>query len=145
MLGGDRFQEQGFMQFPTGATIVVTDGRNLRLFRNSGDELNLHIEELAAPAMHAHHGAGRGPHGDKANDSPRSNAEDSHAAAVAEWLNQEAASGRLGALYIVAPPRTLGELRRHYHPTVKSRLIGEMNKEHTHDSLNVLTDLLAGA
>lgn len=133
------------MQFPTGATIVVTDGKTLRLFRNSGDELHLRMEELAAPKLHAQHGAGRGPHGDKANDSPRSNAEDSHAAAVADWLNKEAVSGRVKALYIVAPPRTLGELRRHYHPAVKSCLIGEMNKEHTHDSLHVLRDLLAAA
>jgi protein required for attachment to host cells len=133
------------MQFPTGATIVVTDGNTLRLLRNDGDELHLRLAELPAPALHTHHGAGHGPHANKANDSPRSNTEDNHAAAVADWLNGEAVGGRVSAVYVVAPPRTLGELRRHYHPALKSRLLGELNKEHTQDAVNALRDVLAAA
>lgn len=133
------------MQFPTGATIVVTDGNTLRLLRNEGDELHLRLEEFPAPVLHAHHGAGRGPHPHKGNDSPRSNTEDNHAAAVADWLNAEAVGGRFSAVYVVAPPRTLGELRRHYHPALKSRLLGELNKEHTHDTVNALRDMLVAA
>ena len=133
------------MQFPTGATIVVTDGHTLRLLRNDGDELHLRLEELAAPALHTHHGAGHGPHPHKANDSPRSNSEDDHAAAVAGWLNAEAIGGRVSAVFVVAPPRTLGELRRHYHPALKSRLLGELNKEHARDPVKTLHDVLVAA
>jgi protein required for attachment to host cells len=133
------------MQFPTGATIVVTDGDTLRLLRNGGNELHLRLEELPAPALHTHHGAGHGPHANKANETPRGNAEDNHAAAVAAWLNAEAIGGRVSAVYVVAPPRTLGELRRHYHPALKSRLLGELNKEHARDPVDALHDVLVAA
>ena len=37
----------------------------------------------------------------------------------------------LNALIVVAPPKTLGELRKHYHKEVTSRLKGELDKDLT--------------
>ncbi len=34
-------------------------------------------------------------------------------------------------MIIVAPPRTLGELRKHYHKEVEKRLAGEIAKDLT--------------
>jgi protein required for attachment to host cells len=35
------------------------------------------------------------------------------------------------ALVIVAPPRTLSDLRQAFHPDVKSRIVAEINKDLT--------------
>ena len=38
---------------------------------------------------------------------------------------------KLKALVIVAPPRTLSDLRQAFHPDVKSRIMAEINKDLT--------------
>jgi protein required for attachment to host cells len=133
------------MQFPKGTTIVVTDGAKLRLFRNTGDELHLQLEELAAPKITATHHGSATHHGAEGNPAHRQIAEDSHAAGTVHWLNAEVLAGRIGTLYVIAPPRTLGELRPHYHAELKKKLLGELAKEHTNDGLKELRDLLAAA
>jgi protein required for attachment to host cells len=40
--------------------------------------------------------------------------EDRFAAAVAEMLKRRALANEFDSLVVVAPPRTLGELRKHY-------------------------------
>jgi protein required for attachment to host cells len=57
--------------------------------------------------------------------------EDAFAAAAADWLNREAIANRIDDLIVIAAPRTLGELRRHYHVTLKERLRAELHKEMT--------------
>ena len=127
------------MQFPKSSTIAVTDGSKLRLFTNVGDELHLQLEELPPPKLPAHHqGAGRQHHSGAGNNTERQLEEDSYAASVAKLLNQQVLAGEIGQLYVVAPPRTLGELRKHYHPVLQVRLLGELGKEHTHDTPEVL-------
>ncbi len=37
--------------------------------------------------------------------------------------------GKIEALIVVAAPRTLGELRKHYHGEVKKRVLGEIAKD----------------
>ncbi len=122
------------MQFPKSSTIAVTDGSKLRLFRNDGDERHLQLHELDSPALpHA-----RQHHSGAANPSERHVDEDNHAASVAALLNRQVLAGEISQLYIVAPPRTLGELRKHYHPVLQVRLLGELGKEHTNDTPEVL-------
>ena len=55
--------------------------------------------------------------------------EDAHAAAVVGWLNQRATSGEIKHLVVVAPPRTLGEMRRHCDKQLEAILLGEAHKE----------------
>ena len=48
---------------------------------------------------------------------------------MAEWLNHQVASHAIEHLVVIAPPRTLGELRLHYAKPVSQALIGEVAKE----------------
>ena len=57
--------------------------------------------------------------------------EDRFAAETAEMLKRRALAHEYDALIIVAPPKTLGELRKHYHKEVSSRLAGELAKDLT--------------
>lgn len=57
--------------------------------------------------------------------------EDRFAQKVAEMLEKRALSNSFDALIVAAPPRTLGELRQHYHKEVKARLLGEIDKDLT--------------
>ena len=44
------------------------------------------------------------------------------AAETADLLKRQAMRGEYDKLFVVAPPRTLGELRKHYHKEVANRL-----------------------
>jgi protein required for attachment to host cells len=125
------------MQFPHDTAIVVTDGQKLRLLRNTGDEQKLTLAELPSPDVRGT--AGPGQHQD--NDRH----EVSFEAAVARWLNHEISSGAIGKVYIVAPPRAMGELRSHYGKMLKDRLLGELTKEHTQDSVKALEAVLTSS
>lgn len=57
--------------------------------------------------------------------------EDRFAAEVAGMLKEAALRNDFEALIIVAPPKTLGELRKHYHGSVSDRLAGELAKDLT--------------
>ena len=57
--------------------------------------------------------------------------EDRFAAETAELLRKRALSNDFESLIIVAPPKTLGELRKHYHKEVEKRLAGEVAKDLT--------------
>lgn len=140
------------MQYPHGTTIAVTDGRKLRLFRNAGDELHLQLLELPEPDVHGHEeSAHRHQHtGQDNKDQQRlrdrrmdkQKQEESLEASVAAWLNHEVLTGRIAQLFVVAPPRTLGVLRQHYHVALKEKLLGELDREHTHDKIEWLREAL---
>ncbi|MEO7385474.1 MAG: host attachment protein [Gammaproteobacteria bacterium] len=134
------------MQYPHGTTIAVTDGQKLRLFRNTGDESHLQLLESPPPDIEGHNkGSGRRHHNSPGNPDPSRQEEDSYSSAVADWLNEQVLAGKIGPIYIVAPPRALGELRRHYHTTLKDKLLGELDKEHTNDTVEVLHQALTHA
>jgi protein required for attachment to host cells len=134
------------MQFPRNTTIAVSDGQKLRMFRNTGDELHLQLHELPPLALSPHNkGSGKRHHSSAGNPDDRRLEEDSYASATADLLNQQVLAGEIGNLYVVAPPRTLGELRKHYHPSLQAKLLGELGKEHTNDALDVLQRALVAA
>jgi protein required for attachment to host cells len=144
----------GIPRLPPDATIVVTDGQKLRLFRNTGDGAQVALTELPRPDVHGdEEGAGRHQHTgpDNADDRrmqdrrlDKDHQEASFGAAVAKWLNHEIAAGRMGALFVIAPPRALGDLRLHYGDALKQQLLGELAKEHTQDSAHALEKVLQG-
>jgi protein required for attachment to host cells len=134
------------MQYPGGTTIAVADGRTLRVLRNTGDENHLRLEELDDPHLHGHNkGSGHRHHNTSGNPDASRQGEDSFASATADWLNQEVLSGKINHLFIVATPKTLGELRRHYHKALEAKLLGELAGEHTGDSIEHLHKVLATA
>lgn len=57
--------------------------------------------------------------------------EDRFAAEVAGLLREGALHNSFESLIVVAPPKTLGELRKHYHASVTERLAGELAKDLT--------------
>jgi protein required for attachment to host cells len=57
--------------------------------------------------------------------------EDRFAADTAELLKKRALRNDFDNLIIVAPPRSLGELRKHYHKEVERRISGEIAKDLT--------------
>lgn len=120
------------MLIPHGTIVAVADGKKLELFRNEGDETSLKLAAKPAPDMHAHgKDSGHRHHSSSANPDHHLQAEDGFAAAVAGWLNAEAIAGRIEHVVVIAAPRALGEMRRHYHVKLKAGLIGELAKELT--------------
>jgi protein required for attachment to host cells len=140
------------MQLPHDTTVAVTDGQKLRLFRNTGTELHMALTELPQPDVHGdEEGANRHQHTGQDNRDQRrlqdrrldkDHQQASFESAVARWLNHEIATGKIGPLFVIAPPRALGELRLHYGEALKKKLLGELPKEHTHDSVHSLEQVL---
>lgn len=71
--------------------------------------------------------------------------EDRFAAEAAELLKMRALANNFDSLIVVAPPRTLGELRKHYHKEVESRLKGEIDKDLTGHPIDEIEKALAAA
>jgi len=133
------------MQLPHGTIIAVADGEKLNLFRNSGDEA---APQLAAighddPA-NDNSGSGGRHQASSANPDHGQLAEDDFAAGIAAMLNARALGGKIDDLVIIAAPRTLGELRKHYHKALSDTLRGEIAKDLTgHDGAAILAAIAA--
>ena len=137
------------MQVPHDTYVLVADGRKLLLLRNEGDAqaLNLQVEtaeEHPSPATRdqATDAAGRASNTSPAGRNGQSGSsmeptdfhqleEDRFAAEAADMLRKRALANGFGKLIVVAPPKTLGELRKHYHKEVETRLLGELAKDLT--------------
>jgi protein required for attachment to host cells len=118
------------MLIPHDTLVAVVDGVTLELFHNQGTETSLRLSPLPTPKLDAHsRDSGKRHRSSTANPDHRPGEEDAFAAAVVAWLNHQAIAGKFAHLVVVAAPRTLGELRRHYHVTLKAKLIGELAKE----------------
>ena len=116
------------MILPNGATVAVADGQSLALFRNVGREGAAVLEALAKPELTSGN-AGGSHHSSAANPDDRTQAEDGHTAASAAWLNKQVLDGKISSLVVIAAPRTLGELRKHYHKALEAVLAGELAKD----------------
>jgi protein required for attachment to host cells len=129
------------MQVPHNAFVLVADGRKALFFRNEGDAdfPNLqveHAEERVNPAdrdqkTDAAGGASATRMGTMDEVDFHQQEEDRFAADTADMLKRRALANEFDSLIIVAPPKTLGELRRHYHKEVSNRLAGELAKDLT--------------
>lgn len=115
------------MILPNGTTVAVVDGETLRLFRNKAHEPGIDLVALDRPAIdHAKRGSGGRHRSSSANPDRARLAEDAFAAAATDYLNRQAVAGAFSRLVVVADPRTLGEMRRHYHEALVSRLAGDI-------------------
>jgi protein required for attachment to host cells len=120
------------MQIPKGATVAVADGEILNLFRNTGDEATPQLTPLPdADVSTTNHGSGGRHHSSAANPADSQQDEDSFAAGIADILNRRVLDGKIEHLIVVAAPRTLGELRKHYHKTLEAVLVAEIAKDLT--------------
>ncbi len=118
------------MLLPHGTIVAVVDGRHFELHRNSGNEADPALSEMASPKLDEHNkGAGTHHHSSAANPTGHLLDEDAHVAAVAGWLNGQVQGGKIEHLVVIAPPRALGELRRHYGSQLQGALLMEIAKD----------------
>ena len=138
--------------------VVVADGRKMLFFRNEGDDVhpNLEVERVREQDNPSD--------GDQKSDRPgRASSsvgsarsaftevdfhqleEDRFASETAELLRKRALNNDFESLIIVAPPKTLGELRKHYHKEVESRLTGEIAKDLTGHPVDEIEKIIASA
>lgn len=143
------------MNIRHNALILVADGQKYLLLHNHGD--------FRAPALKVEGGAERkgAPTRELGTDKPgrsfastgagrsamgqtdlAQQAEDRFAAEAAAALATRA-NGSEGDIIVVAPPRTLAELRRHYTPAVKARLAAEVDKDLTGHSVEDIAAILS--
>ncbi|MBN8811325.1 MULTISPECIES: host attachment family protein [Sphingomonas] len=146
------------MRVPRDAIVLVADGRKLLMLRNEGDALrpNLQLERKEEQENPAN--------GEQASDAPgrsfqsvgaRRSAyeetdfhqleEDRFAADAAALLKARALRNEFESLIIVAPPRTLGALRKHYHKEVSDRLTAEIAKDLTRHTVPQIEEALINA
>lgn len=143
------------MQVPHNAFVVVADGEKMLLLRNQGDDEFPHLvvdseseqESLSNRELRrdvpgrsfSSVGPGRSAY-DEADS--RQLGEDRFAADTAEMLNRRALGNEFESLIVVAPPRTLGELRKYYHGELNRRLIGEVQKNLTNTPVDEIERIL---
>ena len=132
------------MRVPHNSCVLVADGRKMLFFRNQGDAefLNLEVEGKETQDNPDHHEqatdtAGMamnviGGHGGTMTEVDFHQLEENRfAAEAAEMLKERALRNDFESLVIVAPPKTLGELRKHYHKEVEKRIAAEIPKDLT--------------
>ena len=134
------------MILPNGATVAVADGETLSLFRNTTRESSRSLSAVMAPELDGGNGGSGNRHRSSAsNPDDRTQAEDGFAAASAAWLNNQVLDGKIAALMVIAAPRTLGELRKHYHKQLEAVLVGELAKDLVGHSLADIEAAVAAA
>jgi protein required for attachment to host cells len=130
---------------PHNVWVLVGDGRKALVLRNEGDATfpNLTSQDVfkagknpttAAlgsdrPGRTIEHFTGRRS-GIEQTDW-HDIAEHRFAQHVAYLLDARDAAGDISALIVVAPPRTLAELRQSFSPSLRAKIIGELDKDLT--------------
>ncbi len=134
------------MILPNGAIVAIADGEKLTLFRNSGHEDSPKLTALSEPHVDQdNHGSGSRHHSSAANHDHGQLEEDSHSAGVAALLNRQATSGEAKQILVIASPRALGEIRKHYSKQVQAMLLGEIAKDLTGHSIHDIEKAITAA
>lgn len=147
------------MTLPNNALILVADGRKALFLRNQGDEQRIDlrtashrtrddrkdsdIKSDASGQSPAPAGTGL-PGGTMGEPDFHQQEEDRFARDLAEKINAMALAGQFDALVVVAPARTMGELRPLWHKEVSARILGEHVKEMTDRPIPDIEALLIG-
>lgn len=144
-------------KLPHDALVLIGDGRKALFLRNAGDEKmpNLRTERVFAeenPPTHEQ-GTDRPGRGVESAGTHRHSAieqtdwhhieEHRFAERVAKALEEVVRKGRVPALLIAAPPKTLSDLRKAFHADVKAKIVAEVGKDLTkHPVSEIETHLL---
>jgi protein required for attachment to host cells len=144
-LAGDTGEFQT-CSFQKGATIAVADGELFNLFHNVSDDAQPKLSALPqADVDIGTNNASTGGNSSSANPDQSQASEDNFAAGVADLLNQRVLRGKITGLVIIAAPKALGELRKHYHKELEKVLIGEISKDLTGHSIQEIEKAIATA
>ena len=143
------------MPLANNALVLVTDGRKTLFFRNHGDQNQIDLR------TEAHDERQDLSDGEMKTDAAGSNQqsggygrpsyeetdfhqleEDRWAKAAAEDVNRRALTNDFEALAIIAPPKTLGKLRKQLHKEAAKRVVCEVAKEMTGHTIADIEKLL---
>jgi protein required for attachment to host cells len=143
------------LKIPHDAFVFVGDGRKALFLRNDGDEKspNLKTEKVFEEENPSSHEQGTERPGHISKAGRRSTVEptDWHdieehlfARKVAAAMEQMIRVSNVKALIVVAPPRTLAELRDAFHSDVKACILAEINKDLTKHPIAEIEKRLTG-
>jgi protein required for attachment to host cells len=144
------------LKLPHDAYVFVGDGRRALFLRNEGDEKfpTLRTERVFTnhnPPSHEQGtdqpGRAFGPGGLRSSvDATDWHDIEEHkfAREVAATFEHLVRERKVKALVVVAPPRTLAELRKDFHADVKGRIIAEIDKDLTKHSVYEIEKHLVG-
>jgi protein required for attachment to host cells len=146
------------LNIPHDAFVFVGDGRKALFLHNAGDEKfpNLKTERVFVddnPPTHEQGSDRPGRAFKRAGTNLRSGVGDTDwhdleehrfAQRVAAAMERLVRERKVKALVVVAPPRTLADLRHAFHADVKSRIIAEIDKDLTKHSVYEIEKHLAG-
>lgn len=147
------------VSIPHGAMVFIGDGERALFLRNKGDRKfpNLVTERVVAdnnPPTHRQGADRPGRTFKRAGTNQRSAVEttDWHriekerfARRIGDSIEQLVRAQKVKALIVVAPPRTLAELRLAFHPDVKRCILAELDKDLTHLPVYEIEQHLVGA
>jgi len=146
------------LKIPHDALVFVGDGRKALFLRNEGDEKFPLLKTEKAfvdenPPTHEQ-GTERPGRISKGSQTARRSAveptdwhflEEQHfVRTVAATMERVVRANRVKKLVVVAPPRTLAELRIAFDPDVKARIIAEVNKDLTNHPVDEIEKHLTG-
>lgn len=132
------------MLLPHGTVIALVDASRFEMYRNAGNEAGPDLAPLSPPRLDSRNHSGTSHRSSAGNHSDQLVEEDAHAIAAAEWLNAQVLGHRIEQLVVIAAPRTLGEMRRHYHRQTEKALLGELAKDLTGRKPAEILDALRG-
>jgi protein required for attachment to host cells len=146
------------VNIPHNAYVFVGDGRKALLLRNEGDAkyLDLKTEKVFADKNPPTHEQGTDRPGREHSSvgAGRSSVtqtdwhdleEHKFAHEVAMALETVVRERKAEALVVVAPPRTLAELRKSFHDDVKKKIVAEIDKDLTKHPIYDIEKHLGGA
>jgi protein required for attachment to host cells len=137
------------MRVPHNAHVAIVDGERFRLMRNTGAIFEPKLEVVAEPSLRAPVPGAESRSDDRGTLTTAGSHTDlrevAHGVAVVEWLNTRALNGEIEQLLVVADPRTLGEMRPHYHKVLQDKIVAEVAKELTWESPQAIAETLAAA
>lgn len=135
------------MRLPHKAHLAIVDGERFLLLINDGSPDAPSLTEVARPELDGqNYSAGVRHQDDLGQRHGRTDLEElAHAAAVAEWLNRAALENQIDQLAIVADPKSLGEMRRHYHKSLQGILVAEEAKTLTGEPISRIEAKLLSA
>lgn len=136
-----------------GAWVVVGDGKKALVLQNEGDAelLNLRrvsVRENDNPATRDQgtDAPGRAASGNGSGSIAQTDwhqiEENRFAASLAADINTAARGHLFKDLIVVAPPKTLAELRKEFAKDTQKHIVGELAKDYTHHTIPEIESLL---
>ena len=145
------------LKIPHKALVFIGDGQKALFLRNEGDErvLKLRMQKVFEDENPPSHEQGTERPGriSKAHDSGQRSAvepvdwhhieEHRFVGKVASAMERLVRADRVPAVVVMAPPRTLADLRRAFHPDIKALIVAEIHKDLTKHPIGDIENYLA--